>query len=855
MQIEQEKLKNNLNTLFIHSPGNRSASVQMWFRAGSALEEKKDEGVAHFLEHMFFKGTQSRPGAQIAHEVESYGGEINAFTSFDYTCYYINTPNSNLTQTVSILMDMVSNPMFREEDLIPERGVVFEEYRRSQDNPGQYGFQQIQKQSFTSGYAHPILGTPKTINHFTPEQVKSFRKNHYNLSNAMLVIAGDLNKKNEIIKEIEAFTMPDGPNTKFPKFNLKSKSTHHIYEKDVRMAQMTMLIQAPHYEKLEASSEDLALSALGYGESSRLYQKLVLDNGLANAVSASSMFFAKGGSHFIKFSCPTENLKKVYDKFLAVLKEVKKKGLSKEEISKIKNQYIASKVYEKESIESFAFSLGHGFAQNGDIKCEEEFINRLQNATDTEVNHSLVEIFNRTTHISLQLPKGEKSEKVKKELLSFQKNLNDLFKIGAKKASVRKEKIAGSKYDPQVKIKEIKKGIKLLYRHNPMTPTFVLHAYMKGGITEETKRNNGLYNLLASTITKGYKGVSNHDLKQELEFLSSNLNGFTGKNAYGITMHGLTQYMDKLKVHFFNTLLTPSFKMNDISHEKKMALRILENYKEDTIKQLFKRVNEIFHAGHPYSLSTIGDESAIKKLSRKLVNDTHEKNLKTKEILITYCGDLPFEVVEDFCKEHLKSLKPRTPKKLKAKSVKPAKIYKDFIKLDREQCQIFLGLPGYKLNHKNDLYLKMLSTHLSGQSSDLFVKVRDELGLCYAVQPIHFTALESGFWGIYIGAGRDKTKLAIDAIKEILKDLQVNGLSKQYVERIKATLKGQNQINVQVNEDYANIYSVPLLQGVGVDYHYETIDKINAITQTEFNQFLSSFLKKKMVEVIVGPNE
>ena len=88
-----EKLKNNLNVLFIDIPGSTAATTQIWFRAGSALEEHSEEGIAHFLEHMFFKGTERHPGAQIAHQVESFGGDINAFTSFDYTCYYINTPN------------------------------------------------------------------------------------------------------------------------------------------------------------------------------------------------------------------------------------------------------------------------------------------------------------------------------------------------------------------------------------------------------------------------------------------------------------------------------------------------------------------------------------------------------------------------------------------------------------------------------------------------------------------------------------------------------------------------------------------------------------------------------------------
>ncbi|EQC49738.1 pitrilysin family protein, partial [Bacteriovorax sp. DB6_IX] len=210
MKYEIDKLKNDLEVIFVDLPGSTAATAQIWFRAGSTLEDKEDHGIAHFLEHMFFKGTPTRPGAMIAHEVESFGGEINAFTSFDYTCYYINTPNSNLDQTVNILLDMVSNPMFKEEDLIPEREVVFEEFRRSQDNPNQFSFQKIQKSCFSGGYAHPILGNEKTIRSFTREQLSKFRNKYYNNSNSFLVVAGDLRDKEKIVESIQKFSLPKG---------------------------------------------------------------------------------------------------------------------------------------------------------------------------------------------------------------------------------------------------------------------------------------------------------------------------------------------------------------------------------------------------------------------------------------------------------------------------------------------------------------------------------------------------------------------------------------------------------------------------------------------------------------------
>ena len=341
MQHQLVTLKNNLKTLFIHAPGSTAATVQMWFRAGSALEKYDHEGSAHFLEHMFFKGTETRPGAQIAFEVESFGGEINAFTSFDYTCYYINSPSDRLKDSTNILMDMVANPMFREEDLIPERGVVFEEFRRSIDSPSQFAFGKLQSSAFDGPYAHQILGREDTIKNFSIDQLNFFRNNFYNLSNSMLIVAGDLTNREEIEKVIEQYKLPEGPESSFPEFELKNKPTVDVHQKEVGMATLTMVLKAPHYNEREAASEDLAINCLGYGETSRLYKSLVLDKTLANVASASTMFMAHGGAHFIRLVFPHKNMNEVLKRFLQTVETALKDGLAVDEVQKIKNQYLS----------------------------------------------------------------------------------------------------------------------------------------------------------------------------------------------------------------------------------------------------------------------------------------------------------------------------------------------------------------------------------------------------------------------------------------------------------------------------------------------------------------------------------
>jgi zinc protease len=842
MKIEQVQMKNELNTLFIHSPGSTAATVQMWFRAGSALEKVDHEGIAHFLEHMFFKGTPTRPGPQLAHDIESYGGEVNAFTSFDYTCYYINTPNPFLNKSVDILLDMVANPLFSEEDIPAERQVVHEEYRRAMDNPSQFNFLQLQKNTFKNGYSHPILGREDTILNFSQEQVRSFRQKYYNLENALLVIAGDLSKREEIEDKINSFTLPHGEKSRFDAFLLQEKPSINIHDKDIRQATLTLSFQAPNYEADNAAAQDLAINCLAHGETSRFYQALVAKTSLCNGIAGSTMYFADGGVHMIKMSFPLENLAKIEKAFIQTLKDAVINGFKEEELTKIKNQYISSKVYERESIESFSFSLGHGFAQAGNIYCEDKFIERINNTTLEEVWIELVNVLKLSSHFNLQVPKGQIKPQLDKTLAIWQKNLSALTKT---KVKIKKSDLLTSEFDPSVKVTELKPGIKFIYRQNKLTPTFVMHAYMKGGQSAETAKSAGVHHLMSRLFTYGYKGCKYETLKSELEFVSSYLTGFSGKNAYGVTLHGQSKDFNLLSNHFFGTLKTPEFPKKFFEHEKKIILRAIDNQKEDPMKQAFKKFYGMVFKDHPYSLDIAGTPQTLKSFTTTGFARLHSSNLKKSEIVFTYCGDHDYNTVLKMMKDMTKDLPARTPAKKAKKKATALSGKHENLFFDREQTQIVIGRGAYPLGSMEDLYLKMISAHLSGQSSDLFVEVRDRQGLCYAVSPIHISALEAGSWGIYIGAGGDKTDQAIAAIKNILDGLADKGISKDEFDRIKTMIDGQTLLGIQTNEDFAQLYSIPVLHGLGLDYAHKKNNLIRDAKYDDFQKFLKKFFKTK----------
>ena len=851
MNIENTVLDNGLKTLFIDSPSSNVTTAQIWFKAGSSLENKSNMGIAHFLEHMFFKGSKKYPSMKIAKTIENFGGEINAFTSFDYTCYYINGPAHEVNTIVDVLLDMVSNPLFLEEDLIPERGVVFEEYRRSIDNPSQFNFFKIQNSSFPKGYKHPILGSEKTIKNFSIDQLTEFRNNFYNLENSMFIVAGNLKNKEKLKQKINQFKLPSGKKSSFPHFKLKTKSSIDIHKKAVNQATVTLNIQAPDYSHPDGAAEDLALNTLCYGDISPLYKHLVAGTSLCNSVSGSTMFFSKGGCHFIRFSTPEENLKETMIELPKVLGDVFKKGLTQDSIDRIRNQYIASKIYEKETIESYAFALGHGYAQSEDIHCEEEFIKTMKTTSRAHVQKLLADIFKREIHVSVQIPQNTTLKNLESNIEKLKKDLNQIGKKESDKINTLP--IEKSQFDSEVKTIKLAPGLKLLYRQNQLTPTFAFHAYLKGGLSSEDATTNGVFNLIAKNITYGHKTINYEDLKSELEKKSSYINGFSGRNAYGLTLHGLSEHSSFLIGNFLKLLTQPKFPNQYFKVEKELVKRSIFIQQEDPVKHCFKEFNKLVFNKHPYSQEMIGTPKSISKITRKTLDSVHQERLQKSEIVLTYCGDLDLDTVLEYVRP-LINIPGRKLKKTKTKKQPIRPINGEYIQIpfDREQTHIMIGKPSFQVGSDEDLFLKMFTTFLAGQSSELFVEVRDRKGLCYSVQPLQNTSLEAGYWGIYIGAGHDKVDLAIKAIKDILNKYRKKGFTQKEFNEIKKMINGQNLISLQTNEDYAHFYSISILHDLGIDYQHIGFEKIKNMKLADFNKFLADFLIDEWNIVKVG---
>jgi zinc protease len=371
-------------------------------------------------------------------------------------------------------------------------------------------------------------------------------------------------------------------------------------------------------------------------------------------------------------------------------------------------------------------------------------------------------------------------------------------------------------------------------------------------LSAENKKNNGIHNLIGRSLTKGYGKYDQTTLKEDLENKSIQLSGFAGKNAYGLIVHAQSEHQDISFQHALGSLLSPNFKAKVLSHEKKLVLRTLENQVENPTHACFEQASLNHFKGHSYSLPILGTKTSLKELRQKDLLAYHSKNLKNKEILFTYCGDRPFEEIKSLLEKNISSLKTRKKSPVKKKTPKYV-LGKDIqIPFDREQVHILVSTQATGFTHKDYLYLKIFTSHLSGQTSELFVEMRDRQGLCYTAQPIHFAALEAGYWGIYMASGNDKVPRALAEIRKLVNKYREKGLEKAQFERIKIMLEGRELLSLQTNDDYANSFSVPTLHGLDLDHYFITNQKIHDLSYEEFQAGIKRILKRKWNTITVG---
>jgi predicted Zn-dependent peptidase len=392
---ELKTLSNGIRVVLEDIPYVRSISFGIWVKNGSADESDDKAGISHFIEHMLFKGTSKRNGKDIAEEMDEIGGQINAYTTKEYTVFHTRTLDKHFDKALDVMSDMFLNSRFDEKDMKKELGIILEEIKMYDDEPEEHVTDMLQDSIWkNSPLGHPILGYAETIKNFDSAAIKQYFIENYRTDNTVISVAGNF-KNDEMLKKIQTAFGNWKSVKKIEKTSAAVDYTKSFTSEKKDTEQLHINIAFP-CEKRDGKMKYpiVAFNALfGGGMSSLLFQKVREENGLTYSIFSYNSAFENAGVFTIYLSLNPSQLQKVFELIFAECEQLKKTGVSEELLKKTKTQIISSFIIGNESSLSRMTSNGGSVLLRGYTESPDEIIKKAEAITVSDIQDVINFIF------------------------------------------------------------------------------------------------------------------------------------------------------------------------------------------------------------------------------------------------------------------------------------------------------------------------------------------------------------------------------------------------------------------------------------------------------------------------------
>jgi len=390
----------------------RSAAVGIWANVGSRDESPSVAGASHFLEHLLFKGTKTRTALEISSSIESVGGEMNAFTGKEYTCFYARVIDSDLPMAIDVISDLITSSLVTETDVNAERKVVLEEIAMRDDDPSD-----LVHDLFSDTYygdtqlGRSILGSVKSINEMSRKSVFNYYKKRYVPQDLVIAVAGNIKHKT-VVEMIEKALSRDGfldvtgtPQVRPNKaIKVKDQQSVGLISRKTEQAHMFYGLAGVSREDDRRFTMGILSAALGGGMSSRLFQEIREKRGLAYSVYSYAQQFAGSGLLGFYAGCHPSKAVEVVEIIREVLHDVSENGMTTEEIARAKGAVKGSLVLSQEDSGSRMSNIGKSEIVYGEVMSFDEILKKISDVTPTGVRQLAGEILLQRPTLALVGP-------------------------------------------------------------------------------------------------------------------------------------------------------------------------------------------------------------------------------------------------------------------------------------------------------------------------------------------------------------------------------------------------------------------------------------------------------------------
>ncbi|MEH1865624.1 MAG: pitrilysin family protein [Nostoc sp.] len=373
-----------------------AVNLNLWIKVGSAVESDAINGMAHFLEHMIFKGTERLASGEFERRIEERGAVTNAATSQDYTHYYITTAPKDFAQLAPLQIDVVSNASIPDDAFERERLVVLEEIRRSEDNPQRRTFRRAMETAYNElPYRRAVLGPESVIAELKPQQMRDFHHSWYQPQSITAVAVGNLPVEELIAIVAEGFTkanktqhspLPTPHSSLNPESPFTEIVRREFTDESLQQGRLLMLWRVPGMAQLERTyGLDVLAGVLGHGRTSRLVRDLREERGLVSSISVSNMSNKLQGTFYISAKCAVENLAEVEDAIAQHIRTVQTELVTESEIARVRRRVANRFIFGNETPSDRTGLYGYYYSLLGDLEPAFNYPDYIQSQDATDL--------------------------------------------------------------------------------------------------------------------------------------------------------------------------------------------------------------------------------------------------------------------------------------------------------------------------------------------------------------------------------------------------------------------------------------------------------------------------------------
>lgn len=818
-------LTNGMTLIVEEMRGAPVAAVRIYVRAGSVYEaEYAGAGITHFLEHLVGRASTTRSTEDIERLEESLGGQSNAYTTSDHTCYFMTSAARYVNEVISLLADYVFHPLLDPAEVETQRGIILREMAMNEDDPGRKLYELLNRTVFR---IHPerlrVIGYPARFTAVTREDLVRYHNRMYTPENAVAVVVGDFDSA-QVLQTLEAAlgslprsatllpALPDEP------AQMGERRAEEI-DPQLSRAYLAMAFRTVSLFHPDLYPLDTLAYILTNGDSSRLVSTLRDELGLVDYVSCfSDTPVYNAGMFAITAALDEDKLAEVEQRIIRELDRLKREPVGAAELQRAKKQKAAELVYARADPQSRAASLGSDFLATGDVRFSERYVDAIRGVTPEQVMAVARRYFlpaNRTV-VTRRAGKTAPTTSV------------------ATPATV-----------PQTRRKVLPNGIVLLVQRDTRAPMVCLQAAFRGGLRAETPQNAGIGRLMAAMLDRGTRTRSRLEIARLLDGSGASLSFGSGRDSFTASGSALAEDAEMLVSLAADCLRNPAFAPAELERVRELTLDAIRAQDDDANGVAFRLAMRTFFTTYPYGLDPLGTADSVAAITREALVAHHALICQPRGMVLSICGDLPPEQAEALATRYFGDWESRPVDLPQPVDEAPPEGERRAVR-ERGQQQgiIYFIFPGPGVGSPDRYALDVLDGAFSGigyPAGRLHARLRGEQ-LVYGTHMIPAYRLGPGYVVLYAATEPDKLEQVEAIIRELIAAVQQEPMTEDELNRGKRMCIVAHEVERASLASRAYSETLDELLGLGFAHGRDYSNRIEAVTASQVQAAARKYL-------------